>query len=607
MMSFSRRDFLTGSLSLTLASCTTIGKKEAKEEPKLARQPDSANALGYRLSTDPGKLKTHYKVVVVGSGYGASVIAARLSTKVASLCILERGKEWHPGDFPEVKNDLFSAVKGPGLNRLGLFDIAQGKDIDIICGNGLGGTSLINAAIAIRPELNLFDLPVWPDEIREDAQSGKLEQYYKKAESVLKPNPLNQIRFEKSLQHKQAALSQHRTWGELNLNIRNDEFGEGVKANENGYPQAKCVQCGNCCTGCNYGAKNTLLTNYLFKAQQNGAEIFTRVEVEKIEKQNGIYVLSLKIIPEGLGFAVRKKISADYVFLGAGAKGSTQILMRSEAKGFGFSNALGTRLSANGDVMAMAYNTDHKTNSIALERARMATAQFRPGLIISSYANYRNPSMDGDVMSQFLLLDGVVPSSLNEVVARGLGNYAFAKQNEFYGHLPAEKKKMKLDRINSDIMFTGRDAPEEGALNHSMLYFACGHDSSGGRFVYDKASDSFEYVWKDVLNEPTFKRIEGVIKEFAKENGGVFIPNPRSTVFGQKIQATHPLGGCPMASSAKDGVVNHLGKVYDTNGGFHQNLFVVDASIIPHSLSATPLLTITALAERIAEQILQEV
>jgi cholesterol oxidase len=165
--------------------------------------------------------------------------------------------------------------------------------------------------------------------------------------------------------------------------------------------------------------------------------------------------------------------------------------------------------------------------------------------------------------------------------------------------------EVQMKRITEDMMSAGSS---EGALNHSMLYFACGHDSSGGKFIWDKWTSSFTYKWPNVLEEKTFKRINKVMAQYTEKLGGVFIPNPRATVFGGKhVQATHPLGGCPMGQTVSTGVVDHVGRVFNRQSGhtFHDGLYVVDAAIIPRSLAATPLLTITALAERIAQSILQ--
>ncbi len=215
----------------------------------------------------------------------------------------------------------------------------------------------------------------------------------------------------------------------------------------------------------------------------------------------------------------------------------------------------------------------------------------RPGTIIPSYANYRNTQ---DIKSQFLLLDGVIPSGLGDMVGKAFATYAASN------FIKLQLSNSQRDRIQLDLM--SQSIPQNGALNHSMLFFACGHDSSGGSFV-PSGTGEFRYVWKDVLNEQTFLRINKVMEHYTQQIGGIFIPNPRATVFGGRVQATHPLGGCPMGPDQTSGVVNHLGQVFNPRGGLHENLYVVDAAIIPHSLAATPLLTITALAERIAEKI----
>ena len=248
-------------------------------------------------------------------------------------------------------------------------------------------------------------------------------------------------------------------------------------------------------------------------------------------------------------------------------------------------------------MIGISYNTRYKTNILALgSHPEWLSKSNQPGPIIASYADYRSPSLAGDVNSQFLLLDGVVPSALRDLVGKGLAGYA-------------DKSAIYFDQAQQQRM--ARDAEfgssEEGALNHSLLFFACGHDSSGGRFVYSRGNPKqIKYVWKNALSEPTFERIHHVMKKQSELMEGAFIPNPRATIFGGKLQATHPLGGCPMGNNVDGGAVDHLGRVFNADGSFHDNLYVVDASIIPRSLAATPLLTITALAERIAAHLLKK-
>lgn len=133
-----------------------------------------------------------YDVVVVGSGYGGAITAARLANAAVnpklSVCILERGQEWPVGQFPDSLGDLLGSSYNPVLNPLGLYEFDLFPDIAVIKGSGLGGTSLVNANVAIRPEPDVFE--TWPSGLRQTAEIGEtkpnsLWNYYKRAEETL--------------------------------------------------------------------------------------------------------------------------------------------------------------------------------------------------------------------------------------------------------------------------------------------------------------------------------------------------------------------------------------------------------------------------------------
>jgi cholesterol oxidase len=144
------------------------------------------------------------------------------------------------------------------------------------------------------------------------------------------------------------------------------------------------------------------------------------------------------------------------------------------------------------------------------------------------------------------------------------------------------------------------DLPD-GALNHSTLYLASGHDDAGGRYVYRRDARP-RIEWANLDSQRFVYTITGEMAAFSAAQGGHFIENPRSALFGGRLMAPHPLGGCPMADDARGGVVDHAGRVFDPRrgGAVHPGLYVMDASVIPRSLGSTPLLTICALAERAA-------
>src|SRR5438477_6741101 len=166
-----------------------------------------------RLSSPIEEIKDHYTVVVVGSGYGAAIAASRLARAGQQVCVLERGREFQPGEYPNRSTEAALELQahlpdcaqvGP---RTGLYDLHVHPDINVFVGCGLGGTSLVNANVALRAEPRVFRLPEWPREFREykddenkDDQyksrgaqdyedSGLLDPYYDLAREMLKPNP----------------------------------------------------------------------------------------------------------------------------------------------------------------------------------------------------------------------------------------------------------------------------------------------------------------------------------------------------------------------------------------------------------------------------------
>jgi cholesterol oxidase len=108
----------------------------------------------FMLSNNWNQRRKKYDFVVVGSGYGGAIMAARLSaaSPKKSVCILERGREWPVGKFPDTLTEVAAAVRNPLTNPLGLYDFLSFSDISVIQGSGLGGTSLINGNVAVTPD-----------------------------------------------------------------------------------------------------------------------------------------------------------------------------------------------------------------------------------------------------------------------------------------------------------------------------------------------------------------------------------------------------------------------------------------------------------------------
>ncbi|HEY1339634.1 MAG TPA: GMC family oxidoreductase N-terminal domain-containing protein, partial [Bryobacteraceae bacterium] len=310
------------------------------------------------LATPWDNRKNAYDIVVIGSGYGGAISAARLATAnlnpKPSICILERGREWAPGNFPETTADVIRETRSD-VNPLGLYELLTHPDISVIKGSGLGGTSLINANVAIIPDREVFEQFHWPSAITYDA----LLPFYQRARQMLAANPhprAAQLAKVQALDKRAQQIGTRAQALDIVVNFTIDG------PNAVGVNQKPCIDCGNCVTGCNVGAKNTLYMNYLPMAAKAGAIIHTQTKVEWLEKLSGgaWRIHGKHVENDGSGHSFT--LDAGEVILSAGSLNSTEILLRSEMHGLSVSPALGTKFNGNGDFFGLAYNGDPATN-----------------------------------------------------------------------------------------------------------------------------------------------------------------------------------------------------------------------------------------------------
>ncbi|MBC7293974.1 MAG: GMC family oxidoreductase, partial [Thermoleophilia bacterium] len=220
------------------------------------------------LASDWRQRKSAYDFIIVGSGYGGAIMAARLAgaglNPKPSICLLERGREWPVGSFPDSEAGFLRELRND-VNPLGLYEILTYRDISVIQGSGLGGTSLINANVAIIPDEEAFQQAGWPASLTR----ASLLPYFERARSVLGAGP-----HPRALQlAKVRALG--RRAAELEMEVRPLDIAVNFTVdgpNRFGVAQKPCTDCGDCVSGCNVGAKNTLYMNYLPMARNAGVE-----------------------------------------------------------------------------------------------------------------------------------------------------------------------------------------------------------------------------------------------------------------------------------------------------------------------------------------------
>ncbi|MBC7450369.1 MAG: GMC family oxidoreductase [Cytophagales bacterium] len=548
-----------------------------------------------RLSSPIASIKAHYDVVVIGSGYGGSITASRFSRAGQKVCILEKGKEIQPGEFPDnlihsSKEMQVSAGTRHIGSETGLYDFHVGKGISVFKGCGLGGTSLVNANVSIEPEDRVFEDARWPKAFRENLQPFK--EGIQRARSVLKPTkyPENQKGFPilpKTTAQRISSNAFGNTFVMLDINVT---FEDGI--NEFGVHQKKCNLCGDCVTGCNHKSKNSLIMNYLPDAKNHGAEIFCEVGVSHIERKNNTWIVYFTTYHTGREKfdAAPMFVQADKVFLSAGALGSTEILLRSANHGLTFSDQLGKRFSGNGDVLGFGYNCNEKISGMGVGGDFKNAEKLPVGPCITSMIDLTHQPMLTDGM---VIEEGSIPGAIISIVRPALAMAATwgGKDNEKgFTHWLMEKW------IQFKTYFTN---PYKGALNKSQVYLVMTHDSGTGKMELKK--DKLQLEWEEVGEEKIFKKVNENLKKSAFALGGVYVNNPSWTdLMDYELVTVHPMGGCVMGDTALEGVVDHKGQVFAGKDGtaLYPGLYVSDGSILPCPLGVNPLLTISAVAER---------
>ncbi len=544
-----------------------------------------------RLARELDKMQARYDAVVVGSGYGAGVAASRLARMGYSVAVLERGREFAIGEFPdtlpEATQEFQYVFNGRHEGkRTGLFELHYGRDMHVLVGCGLGGTSLINANVSLPPDPRVWEDRRWPTELFHD---DTLEEGFARARRMLRPMPYpNDKPLDKLTRLGEAATA---LGAELSHPPINVAFQTGPNAA--GVVQPACNLCGDCCSGCNVGAKTTVQMTYLPDAVNHGAEVFTGATVRHVKKEaDGWRVLYTPTSARRDGFrSPERSVAAKMVVLGAGALGSTEILLRSRAEGLAVSDRLGQSFTGNGDVLAFAYNGDKAVNGVGVGvPARTDIAP--PGPCIAGAIDLRASFALEEGM---IIEEGVLPSGLAEILPATFSvGRIFGKDTD---HGAVDEAKEAARRATSALLGTWR-----GAMHNTSTFLVMAHDGSAGRLEMD--DDRIRVDWPGIAKEPVFERVGDALLKAAAANGATYIRNPiQNTFLGKNVVSVHPLGGCGMGRDSTQGVVDHACRVYDASSSagpnaVHEGLYVCDGAAVPRSVGVNPLLTITALAER---------
>ena len=313
-------------------------------------------------------MQERFDVAVIGSGFGGSVAALRLSEKGYKVLVIESGARFEDKDFAKNSFDLKKFLFFPRLGLKGIQRIDLLKNVLVMSGAGVGGGSLVYANTLYRPPTRFFKSGSWKDiadweklldpyyDQAERMLGVELNKYFSPADEALK-KASDRLGFGDSFQMAPLGIY----FGEPGKKTSDPYFGG------QGPERTGCINCGECMTGCRHGAKNTLVKNYLYLAEKLGTEIRPLTKVIDIEQISNGYRLTL--IQSDKLFPKKYTLEVPEVVVAAGALGSAKLLhsVRSKGKLSGLSSKLGELSRTNSEsllgVVAKGKSVDFSSGS----------------------------------------------------------------------------------------------------------------------------------------------------------------------------------------------------------------------------------------------------
>lgn len=512
--------------------------------------------------------------LVIGSGFGGAVSALRLAEKGYRVVVLEKGRRYAPEDFPRTNWSLRRYLWAPRLGLHGIQVLTFLRHVLVLHGTGVGGGSLVYANILAEPDASVFEHPAWGSR---DWRT-RLAPHYATARTMLGAVPCPEVGRTDELLYEAAREVNHacqvRThsvgvfFGEADVTVP-DPYFQGQGPDRTG-----CTRCGACMIGCRVGAKNTLDRNYLWLAERLGARIVSETEA-----------LALRPIPGGYAVETRRSVGVvrrrrtwrgRQVVLSGGVLGTVLLLQRSRARGWlpHLSPRVGRGVRTNSESILAADTRDRDaqwddhvaiTSGVQVdESTHLEMVRYNRGSDALFWLAVPLTDGGGRVPRPLRLLGNLVRHPV-----RGASIlWPFGRAARTGVVLAMQSTEGRLD------------------LEYDRRWWRLGVRGLVSRLPIG--------VPPPTSHIPVAQE---VTRRLAHLAGGAAWNTWPEVVFGAPTTA-HIMGGCRMASSPRDGVVDFTGEVFGYPG-----LRVVDGSVVPVNLGVNPSLTIAALAEYIMTQV----
>jgi cholesterol oxidase len=522
-----------------------------------------------------------YDYVIIGSGFGGSVSALRLSEKGYSVLVLEKGREYADADFARSNWQFWKYLWAPAVRAHGILQISLLQGVMVLHGAGVGGGSLGYANVLEAPRDETFATPAWNDPL---PWGELLRPHYATARRMLGAAPNSRLwPADRVLQSLAQELGQQETFrateagaffGEAGTTVPDPYFGGA------GPERAGCRHCGGCMVGCRHNAKNTLPKNYLYFARLNGVRVQAEALVTDVRPLEGgssgaRYEVSYRRSTRTAG--AQRRVRARNVIFAAGVLGSLRLLLHlrdGRASLPRLSARLGERVRTNSEALLGSV-------------ARGSAVDYSEGVAISSIFNVdestrlepvRYPAKSGLMrLMSAPLID--LQGSLLVRVLRSLG-WVLRHPLDF---LHAQVLPGWARRVTILLVMQHADNRMRLRLGRSL-------------FTLFRRGLVAESVPGYEINAQV-RGSHAITRAFAARTNGVPMGSWAENLLNLPTTA-HILGGAPIGNSPETGVVDEKFEVHHYPG-----LYIVDGSIVPANPGVNPSLTIAAMAEYAMEKI----
>lgn len=510
-------------------------------------------------------MQTAYDYVIIGSGFGGSVSALRLSEKGYKVLVIEKGKWFKPEDFPKTNWSLRKWLWLPSLKMFGLFKMTIFRHVTIFSGVGVGGGSLVYANTLPIPKRPFYKSTSWAHLADWEKE---LKGHYQTALKMIGAAPTAEV-FDGDhvLESIAKDLGREKDYDRTRVSVYFGKPGVTVKDpffKGKGPTRTGCIYCGACMLGCRHNAKNTLDKNYLYLAQGEGCEILAErevIDVRRVDESANPYEITFRNSTKY--FSKKEKVRAGGVIFAGGVLGTIQLLLKLKAKKSlpRISDRLGYGIRTNSESLL----------GVTTERRDL---NFAKGVAIGSILHVD----DHTHLEVVRYPEGAGFFRLSMVPAVMGSNPLFRLGKVLWQYIRHPLKYLKALIVPDWAKFT------------QIMLFMQSLDSTmrlkRGWVRMKTALDKGPAPTSDI------PMAHELAQKFAEKTKGAVHALATEALTGLASTA-HILGGACMGDSAESGVIDSKNRLFG-----YDNMYVCDGSMISANIGVNPSLTIMALTER---------